>query len=474
MKLLTAAILATLASTANAQTPAVRHTVDNQCWFDDLSVYRVTYTLHSLQYNPQTDLWYVASGCGQLGVEDNQITVNFRAAIEGDCLTVNFVPFVNEQVGFWPAGWSDCAPLSPPQPIAGFDLDRLDIGSIRTNGVRGGPSGVVVPGGGVCAAIAYRIEYIGAYDYKVYATAQSAKTDGCGNENVEVLVEHGQLITDIPGNNCADCLALIPDPPDPDPPPPPPPPPGPGGGGGDEGETGPDYPGGPNNPEGQVCCHFIDGSIVMSYADCIANEDAQSWSESPCDLEVIGCCTFFDYSIGPLGMEIRIVATETTCSILEGVWTPGPCDTDDCAECCEAIRAILESFTGDIQVPLRNWLLEDWPDFSDRVLAVLEQSNEPEPEPEGVDPAEVGEVTGTAGEYFDGVTVPGDNTSGTNWTFDVLGTQQTFNLTFDPRNWPADPMHNTLATLILLIRGALAIGLTIMFGTMVGKVLRQW
>jgi hypothetical protein len=211
--------------------------------------------------------------------------------------------------------------------------------------------------------------------------------------------------------------------------------------------------------------------MEMSYQDC-ADNGGVFWEPAPCEIQ-IGCCTWLDISVGPLGVTVQTATTQAECNLLEGVWTPEPCE-DDCAECCEAIRALLESFTDDVQVPLRDWLLEDWPDFSERVLTVLEEPQEPEPEPNGVEGDDVDAAVGEAGSYFEGITVPNDSSSSTNWTFDVLGTEQSFSVSMDPRNWPDTPMYTALGTAILVMRIALSIGLTIMFGSMVGRVLRQW
>jgi hypothetical protein len=180
------------------------------------------------------------------------------------------------------------------------------------------------------------------------------------------------------------------------------------------------------------------------------------WYPAPCD-QPLGCCQIFDGS----GEIIYQSTTQTQCISLEGNWFPEPCPDDEpCDECCEAILALLESFTGDIQAPLRSWLLED--------------PQQPEPQPSGVVPEGVEVLTGEADDYFSDITIPDGPTNGTNWSFDVLGTQATFNISLDPRNWPADPMHNTLAAFILLMRIAMAVGLTIMFGSLVGRVFRQW
>ena len=56
---------------------------------------------------------------------------------------------------------------------------------------------------------------------------------------------------------------------------------------------GPEYPGGPDNPEGIVCCQFEDGTNQeMSYAQC---DDAGGvyWYPAPCD-QPLGCCQIPD------------------------------------------------------------------------------------------------------------------------------------------------------------------------------------
>jgi hypothetical protein len=462
MKRLSAMLfLACCASTAAAQgtdpPPLYVFTADMNCWFDGLSRYRITYTEHHLGFNQTTGLYYVAVGCDgqEFGIGTDQAIRTYTASISADpCVQVDEVSFFADNSNAYETGCGSW------QPQVVIQLGPTAINDLPGVGIQLPPQGAV---GGT--GITYTVEWQTDYHYQVKAIATGPNAGG-----TEVIVEQGQLLTKATGRNCFECGGQIPDDPDPPPPPPPPPPVPPNnGGGGPNGETGPDFPGGPDNPEGPVCCQFADGTNQeMSYQQC-ADQGGEFWYPAPCN-EPIGCCSFLDPSTGEF---MSAPATQAECVVLEGTWSPDPCE-DDCADCCEAIRALLEDFTDDVQQPLRDWLLEDWPDFSTRVLAVLEEPGNGTPDLEGVEAGDVEAAVGDADNYFDAVTVPNDSTGSTAWEFDVLGESAQFDISLDPRNWPDDAMHNTLASFILAMRLALSIGLTIMFGSLVGRVLRQW
>lgn len=469
MKRFVVLILLILTNTAHAQLdPGTRWTNDNRCWYDGLSQYRITWHLHRLAYNQSTQNWFVTYGCpgvGQ-GEYDNHITRTYIANIAPPCAETSTVLMEIQGNSFVPF---PCGPLEPSAVPWYIELGPTTVGDDRTNGIRVGVDGAIGPGGGVVAAINYTIEFDGPYDYSVYAEAVGEQAGG-----VRILVEQGQLINEVIANSCKVCDGLLPDDPDePDDPDPPIPGPGTGNGGGPNGETGPEYPGGPDNPEGLVCCHFEHGSVELSYQQCW-DLQGTSYSDAPCEQEVLGCCTWIDFSVGPIGVTVQSMTTENDCVFLEGTWSPEPCDEGDCAECCAAILALLEDFTGDIQGPLRNWLLEDWPDFAERVLNVLEEPQDPtDPEINETDDVPVDGQDG-AEEHFTALEVPDAQESPHAWTFDVLGTQQTFFISMDPRNWPSIPMYTLLRAMIGLIRLALTIGLLIMFPSMVLRMWRQW
>ena len=454
MRLLVVLFALIASSVAQAQDPLYVRTLDNLCWYDAYNQYRITWTEHHLGFNQTTGLYFVDVGCeGQSFTPGtDQATRTYTVVVAQDpCIVVDSVSAIVGNVNPYDTG---CGLWTPP---SGIELGPTAVIDIPGVGIQLPPQGAV---GGT--GITYTVNWNSPYDYEVVARASGPNAGG-----VDVIVETGTLLSAQFGNSCSKCAALAPTDPPPPPPPVPPVPPN-NGGGGPNGETGPDFPGGPDNPEGVVCCQFADGTNQeMTYNDCEANGGV-FWYPAPCELP-IGCCSFMDPTTGEF-MEANV--TQGECVVLEGTWSEEPCE-GDCAECCEAIRALLESFTDDVQAPLRDWLREDWPDFSTRVLAVLEEDADT-PELEGVDPAEVQDTAGAADTYFDGTDIPDEATGSTGWEFDVLGTSQTFNISLDPRNWPDDGMHNTLAAAVLAMRTALSIGLTIMFGTLVGRVLRQW
>ena len=121
-----------------------------------------------------------------------------------------------------------------------------------------------------------------------------------------------------------------------------------------------------------------------------------------------------------------------------------------------------------------DWLLEDWPDFSSRVLDVLEEDDDGEDtEPEDQEPVDPGDALDGVG---DGLDMPGENPLGAySWDFPMPGGgSDSILVSIDPRTWTGEPIFNFLKPLIVLMRAAASIGLTIMFTSLIMRTLRQW
>ena len=313
-------------------------TIDNVCWYHDVTRYRVNWTLHHLAYNQSSDTYYVAAGPnpGETGCTPawhpsytTSVVRDYHAQVFVDpCGDVNYVPMAVDDPSTFDYGCGDFTPASS------FNMGPGEVVNIYGQGILSGPI-AADEGGGTVAQINYSFNTIGDYGYEV--VAQSTGIKGSGNQ---VVVETGDLLQKITGRNCSECVANNPgEEPEPDQ----------DGDGipdheddsdGDgltddidptpNGEPDPIGGGGPDNPEGLVCCYFDDGTgnyirVEMSYNECLGALDAS--------------------------------------------YTTGPCPPDyGCSDCCEAVLAILEGWDQDEFVIWRNWMTETWPAFETSLL----------------------------------------------------------------------------------------------------------